>query len=338
MTEAGPLLQVRGLKVQFATEEGVVRAVDGADLELRAGRVLCVVGESGSGKSVTARAMLRIIDPPGRLSGGAIMLRRRDGRVQDIAQLDPGGTDIRAIRGGEIAMIFQEPLASLSPVHTVGNQLIEKIRLHHRVGRREAVARAIQALDRVGIPDAARRLHAYVFELSGGMRQRVMIAMALACRPAVLIADEPTTALDVTTQANILALIRELQAELGMAVMFITHDLGVVAQIADDVAVMYLGQVVEHGEVGATFDAPQHPYTRALLRSIPRLGVRRREGRLQTIPGLVPHPLHRPTGCAFHPRCIEAIPGLCAREEPPLVALADGRAARCHLLRQDLAA
>jgi peptide/nickel transport system ATP-binding protein len=333
------LLSVRGLKVHFSTDEGLVRAVDGVDFDVRRGRTLCIVGESGSGKSVTARAILQIVSTPGRVTAGQMLLARRDASMVDIATLRPDGAEIRSIRGREIAMIFQEPMNSLSPVHTVGNQLVEKVRLHHKLSQRAAVERAVQALGRVGIPDPAARLHAYPFELSGGMRQRVMIAMALACRPALLIADEPTTALDVTTQANILGLIRELQAEFGMTVMFITHDLGVVAEIADDVAVMYLGQVAERGSAEQIFYAPLHPYTKALLASVPRLGARRRTGgRLASISGMVPHPLRRPGGCVFHTRCTEAIGGVCDRIEPATTRMADGQDVRCHLYATEPAA
>ena len=330
MTDA--LLSVRGLRTHFGTREGLVKAVDGVDFDIRRGRTLCVVGESGSGKSMTARSILQIVSRPGRIAGGQIILRR-DGRPEvDIARLSPTGKEIRAIRGRDIAMIFQEPMNSLSPIHTIGDQLVEKIRLHHRLKPKEAAAQAIAALDRVGIPDPASRMTTYPFELSGGMRQRVMIAMALACRPALLIADEPTTALDVSTQANILDLMRDLQAETGMSMMFITHDLGVVAEIADDVAVMYLGQVVESGSVEDIFYNPQHPYTRALLASIPKLGARRQKGeRLFAIEGMVPHPLARPTGCPFNTRCREAVTGLCNTAPPTRVDFGGAHGALCHM-------
>jgi peptide/nickel transport system ATP-binding protein len=332
VTERPPILSIRNLKTWFAGRDGLVKAVDGVDVDVHAGKTLCVVGESGSGKSMLARSVLQILSPPGRIVDGRILLRR-DGRPEaDIAALDPNSAEMRAIRGRDIAMIFQEPMNSLSPVHTVGNQLVEKILLHHRVDKREAVERAVHALDRVGIPGPRARLKSYPFELSGGMRQRVMIAMALACQPAVLIADEPTTALDVTTQANILELIAALQAEFGMAVMFITHDLGVVAEIADEVAVVYLGRVVERGSVDDIFYDPQHPYTLALLGSIPKLGARRGRGqRLTAIEGMVPHPLNRPTGCPFNTRCPEAVPGLCDVEDPASRELGPGHFAACHL-------
>jgi peptide/nickel transport system ATP-binding protein len=327
-----PLLSIRGLKSHFPTREGLVKAVDGVDLDVFAGKTTCIVGESGSGKSVMARSVLQILQPPGRIVEGSMVFERDGHAPVDIAGLDPAGRDIRAIRGRDIAMIFQEPMNSLSPVHTIGAQLLEKILLHHKIGQAAARDRAVEALDRVGIPDPRARLRSYPFELSGGMRQRVMIAMALACRPALLIADEPTTALDVTTQANILELIAELREETGMAVMFITHDLGVVAEIADEVAVMYLGRVVERGSADDIFYNPQHPYTLALLDSIPKLGARRARGeRLRAIDGMVPHPLNRPAGCPFNTRCPEAVEGLCNVRDPAVLELAPRHFAACHM-------
>ncbi len=329
---AEPLLRIKSLRTHFNTRDGVVRAVDGVDLTIDRQQTVCVVGESGSGKSVTARSILQIVARPGRIVDGSIVLAREGRPVVDIAGLDPTGKDIRAIRGRDIAMIFQEPMNSMSPVLSVGTQLIEKIRLHHKLTARQAGERALEALARVDIPDPRRCLRSYPFELSGGMRQRVMIAMALACQPALLIADEPTTALDVTTQANILELLRIIQDEFGMAVMFITHNLGVVAQIADEVAVMYLGRVVERAGVDAIFENPQHPYTQALLRSIPRLGARKAHGeRLNAIAGMVPHPLDRPPGCPFNTRCAEAVRGLCDRLDPQLGEVAKGHLAACHM-------
>ncbi|WP_454857127.1 ABC transporter ATP-binding protein [Rhizobium binxianense] len=327
-----PILSVRGLKTHFDLREGLVKAVDGVDLDVERGKTLCIVGESGSGKSMMARSVLQIVSSPGRVVDGSMVFSRDGAESVDIAKLDPKGREIRAIRGRDIAMIFQEPMNSLSPVHTIGDQLVEKILLHHRIGARAAIERTVEALDRVGIPDPRRRLASYPFQLSGGMRQRVMIAMALACRPAMLIADEPTTALDVTTQANILELIQNLQRETEMGVMFITHDLGVVAEIADEVAVMYLGRVVERGSVDDIFYGPQHPYTLALLDSIPKLGARHAAGqRLKAIEGMVPHPLNRPTGCPFNTRCREAVAGLCERVEPSLRALGPAHLAACHM-------
>ncbi len=332
------LLEVRGLKTHFFTDEGVVKSVDGVDLEVRRGKTLCVVGESGSGKSVTARSILQIVDRPGRIVEGEILLYRRreqNGREEieeiNLAALNPRGQQIRDVRGKDIAMIFQEPMSSLSPVHTIGNQIREAIRLHFEVTKEEAHQRAIEALKQVGIPRAESNIDSYTFRFSGGMRQRAMIAMALVCRPSLVIADEPTTALDVTTQAQILDLMRKLQRELGMAIMLITHDLGVVAEIADEVVVMYLGTVVERATVDDIFHDPKHPYTRALLRSIPKLGVARSRERLYSIRGMVPHPFNRPTGCPYHTRCDSFMPGVCDKIVPPTIRLEDGREVRCLL-------
>jgi len=326
------LLEVKDLRTYFYTGEGVVRSVDGATFDVHRGRTLCVVGESGCGKSVTALSILQLVQRPGRIVGGEVLLHRGEGsqEVVDLAKLKPHGREIRRIRGKEIAMIFQEPMSSLSPVHTIGSQIVEAIRLHFEVSREEARARAIEVLRRVNIPRAERALDAYTFELSGGMRQRAMIAMALSCRPRLLIADEPTTALDVTTQAQILELMQELQRDLGMAMMFITHDLGVVAEIADEVAVMYLGMVVERGGVREIFHSPKHPYTQALLKSVPRLGEVR-ASRLHAIRGSVPNPYNRPGGCPFHDRCDSFMPGKCDRIVPPPVELEGGRVVRCLL-------
>jgi oligopeptide/dipeptide ABC transporter ATP-binding protein len=336
------LLEVKGLKSHFFTDEGVVRAVDGVDFTLERGKTLCLVGESGCGKSVTAFSILQLVGKPGRIVEGEILYyRRSDPRgpteIIDLASLAPQGREMRAIRGQEIGMIFQEPMASLSPVHTIGRQIIEPIRYHLNLGKEEAQARAVEMLRRVGISRPESRIDDYPFQLSGGMRQRAMIAIALSCGPALLIADEPTTALDVTTQAQILDLIRELQAEFGMAVMLITHDLGVVAEMADDVVVMYLGQVAERGDVRSIFRDPKHPYTRALLRSIPKVGLKARK-RLEAIRGMVPGPYQRPPGCTFHPRCTEVIAGLCDHVEPPAVTLGEGCEVRCLLYRGETAA
>ncbi len=275
-----PLLEVRDLRTHFRTEDGVVRAVDGVSFDIHPGETLAVVGESGSGKSVTSLSILRLVpDPPGRIVGGSIRLRGRD-----LLGLSPA--EMRAVRGREISMIFQEPMTSLNPVFTCGEQIAEAVRTHDRVPRRAARARAIEMLELTGIPLAAQRADEYPHQLSGGMRQRVMIAMALACRPSLLIADEPTTALDVTVQAQILELLEQLQGELGMAVLLVTHDLGVVAETADRVAVMYAGQIVEQAEVGRIFAAPAHPYTRALFAAIPRMDLDDQE--LAAIPGRVP--------------------------------------------------
>jgi oligopeptide/dipeptide ABC transporter ATP-binding protein len=322
-------LQVRGLCTHFFTDEGVVRAVNGVDFAIPKGRTVCLVGESGCGKSVTARSILQIVDAPGRIVAGEILMKR-DGGTVDLAGLDPRGDEIRAIRGREIAMIFQEPMSSLSALHTIGDQITEAIQLHTPMSDDDAGSRAVELLRHVGIPKAETRLDTYPFQLSGGMRQRAMIAMALSCNPSLLIADEPTTALDVTTQANILDLIQGLQQEYGMAVLFITHDLGVVAEIADEVVVMYLGEVAESGPVDAIFHDPKHPYTQALLQSIPRLATERIP-RLASIRGMVPHPFRRPAGCPFHPRCDQAIAGVCNTEAPSVSAVGEAHEVRCHL-------
>jgi peptide/nickel transport system ATP-binding protein len=330
-----PLLSVRNLQTHFAQDEGTVRAVDGVSFDLDPGATLGVVGESGCGKSVTARSILRIVDRPGRIVEGEILFRRPGangggGAMTDLAKLAANGAEMRSIRGAEIALIFQEPMSSFSPVHTIGNQIVEAIRLHQPVGRREARTLTIEILKRVGVSSPEQRVDQLANQLSGGLRQRAMIAMALSCQPTLLIADEPTTALDVTTQTQILELMRQLQQEDGMAIMLITHDLGVVAEMATDVVVMYLGRVVEQGPVDAIFHAPRHPYTRALLRSIPRMRARSRE-RLTPIAGSVPHPYDRPTGCPFHPRCTEFMAGRCDRQAPALTSVGDRHAVSCFL-------
>lgn len=328
------LVQVKDLKVHFFTDEGVVKAVNGVNLDIYTRRTLCVVGESGSGKSVSARALLQIVHKPGKIVAGEIIYQQTNDNTIDIAQLAPFGKAIRRIRGQEIAMIFQEPMTSLSPLYTVGNQIMEMIRLHDPVSKKEARNRAIELLKKVGIPKPEQRVDEYPFRLSGGMRQRCMIAMALANNPRLLIADEPTTALDVTTQAQILDLMLQLQDEYDMAIMFITHDLGVVAEIADDVAVMYLGNVVEFSDVDTTFNNPQHPYTQALLRSIPKITPGHEK--LDAIRGMVPSPFERPAGCTFHTRCDQAMHGLCDKTEPKTTALDDQHRVRCLLYEQEM--
>ena len=332
---AEPLLSVRNLKTYFVQDEGTVRAVDGVSFDMAQGVTLGIVGESGCGKSVTARSILRIVDRPGKIFEGEINFRRpsKNGgvsKILDLAKLDPNGSEMRAIRGAEIALIFQEPMSSFSPVHTIGNQIMEAILLHQPVTRRQARAQTIEILRRVGVSSPEERVDQLSNQLSGGLRQRAMIAMALSCKPTLLIADEPTTALDVTTQTQILELLRQLQKEDGMAIMLITHDLGVIAEMATDVAVMYLGRVVEQAPVDAIFHDPKHPYTRALLTSMPRIRSRTRE-RLTPIAGAVPHPYDRPTGCPFHPRCAHFMPGTCDREPPVLRPVADDHAVSCFL-------
>ncbi len=322
-----PILSVRGLQTRFFGTEGTVRAVDGVDFDVYEGRTLGVVGESGCGKSVTARSVLGIVDRPGKVVGGEAWLTRADGSRVDLFRLPEA--DMRKVRGREIALVFQEPMASFSQHYTIGNQIAESILLHMGVDEAAARKRAIELLDMVGVPQPDRRVDEYPFQLSGGLRQRVMIAMALACDPRVLIADEPTTALDVTTQAQILDLLRHLQQQRGLAIILITHDMGVIAEMAHDVAVMYLGRAVETGPVADIFARPQHPYTRALLRSIPTVMAKPRT-RLPTIAGSIPHPFNRPQGCAFNPRCSESLGAVCAAHEPPAVT-ADGHEVRCFI-------
>jgi peptide/nickel transport system ATP-binding protein len=325
-----PLLSVRNLHTSFFQDEGTTKAVDGASFDVREGRTLGIVGESGCGKSVTAQSILRIVDAPGRIVDGEILLTRADGSEVDLVKLPPNGREIRAIRGGEIGLVFQEPMTSFSPVHTVGAQIIEAVTLHEGVSPKEARLRGIEALRRVGIPKPERRIDEYSFELSGGLRQRAMIAVALSCDPRLLIADEPTTALDVTTQAQILDLLRHIQQERAMAIMLITHNLGVVAEMADDVVVMYLGRVVEQGKVDDIFHDPKHPYTKALLQSIPSIESAPRV-RLPTITGSIPHPFNRPAGCPFHPRCASFMAGRCDAATPALQSLGEGRKVSCFL-------
>ena len=324
---------MRDLKTYFFQDEGTVRAVDGASFDVHAGRTLGIVGESGCGKSVTARSILRIVERPGRIVGGSIVLRRADESEVDVTTLAAESATMRDIRGADIGLVFQEPMTSFSPVHTIGNQMVETIQIHQRVDKQEALERAVQMLRLVGIPRPESRVHEYAFQLSGGLRQRAMIALALSCGPRLLIADEPTTALDVTTQAQILDLLQRLQAEQGMAIVLITHNLGVVAEMCDEVVVMYLGRVVEEGPVDAIFHAPKHPYTRALLRSMPSIHSPVRT-RLPTISGSIPHPYNRPAGCPFHPRCPEAIAGTCERGEPALTEVVPGQWASCFLYPQ----
>lgn len=330
-----PLVEIRNLRTHFFTDDGVVKAVESVDLDVYPNRTLCILGESGCGKSIMARSILRIVDAPGRIVDGSIVYRDARGRSIDLATARQGSKALRDIRGQDIAMIFQEPMSSLGPIQKIGKQITETILLHRRMSKAEAKDTAIEMLDKVGIPRPAERFDAYPFELSGGMRQRAMIAMALSCQPRILIADEPTTALDVTTQAQILDLIAELKEESEMGVMLITHDLGVVAEVAEDVAVMYMGKVVERGDVYSIFERPQHPYTQALLESVPRMGMSRRS-RLPAIRGMVPHPLARPSGCTFRTRCDQYMKGVCDVSEPPMVPAGDGEAA-CFLHEEGVA-
>ncbi len=324
------VLEVRDLRTYFHLPEGTLKAVDGVDLTIEPGQTVGVIGESGSGKSVTAQSILQIVTTPGAIESGQILLRREDGEQLDLARLNPRGREIRAIRGAEISMVFQEPMTSLSPVHTIGAQIVEAIELHVTRDKRKAKSLALDMINRVGISNPSQRFDEYPHQLSGGMRQRAMIAMALSCSPSLLIADEPTTALDVTVQAQILELMKELQDEFGMAVMYITHDLGVIAEIADVVNVMYLGRVVERANAIELFKNPQHPYTQRLLNSIPRLG-RRGSGRLDAIRGSVPVPLNPPAQCGFASRCDELIAGKCDAAVPALVNMGSRHFTRCFL-------
>ena len=318
MGKGTALLQVHNLKTHFQSREGTVKAVDGVSFEIRQGETLGIAGESGCGKSVTSQSILRIVPENGRIISGHI-LYTRNGTPIDLAEVKPRSQLMRGIRGGEIAMIFQEPMTSFSPVHTIGDQMMDTMKLHQGVSKREARKRAIELLRMVGMPRPAETIDAYPFTLSGGMRQRAMIGMALACRPRLLIADEPTTAVDVTIQAQVLALIKRFQRELAMALIIITHDLAVIAELADMVLIMYLGKGVEYGPVHEIFSSPKHPYTRALLASIPRLGSgsRQKTGiRIESISGSVPSPYEMPSGCLFHPRCAECMPDICERIDP----------------------
>jgi peptide/nickel transport system ATP-binding protein len=319
-----PILVVEDLRTEFATGEGPPRvAVEGLSFSVKRGETLCIVGESGCGKSLTALSVLRLLPRPyGRIGGGRILLEG-----QDLARLSDA--EMRAIRGRAVSMIFQEPMTSLNPVLTIGEQIAETVMVHEGLDRKACLARALGMLRQVRIPEAERRLNEYPHQLSGGMRQRVMIAMALACRPRLLLADEPTTALDVTIQAQILDLVRELQEETGTAVILITHDLGVVAEMAERVLVMYAGHKVEEGSAEEIFDAPTHPYTRGLMAAMPHLGGGEgHRGRLNEIPGVVPALNARPRGCAFAPRCGQAL-DRCRAEAPPLVNVGGTHAAAC---------
>ncbi len=319
---ASPLLRVEQLKTSFRTRYGVIEAVSDVSFDVDAGETVALVGESGSGKSVTVLSIMRLLGNTGWIAGGQIFF---DGR--DIAHATE--EQMRRVRGKEMAMVFQDPMTSLDPVYRIGDQIIEVLRIHETVNKKEAFQRAVELLRLVGLPDPEMRMNSYPHQLSGGQRQRVMIAMALACNPKLLIADEPTTALDVTVQAQILDLMKSLQVEFGSAVLLVTHDLGVVAEMADRVVVMYAGKVVEQGKVADVFSEPQHPYTEGLLRSIPKLTTPKSK-RLQAIPGSVPTMLEMPSGCRFSTRCAYAMER-CAMEEPPLFEMAPGRKSRCWL-------
>ncbi len=327
------LLDIKDLKVSFYLREGKVLAVDGVSFQIPRGRVLGLVGESGCGKTVASKSIMRI-EHPAVLEAGEIVFHRTADNSVKLHKLDPRGDEIRAIRWKEVSMIFQEPMTSFGPMHTIGNQIEEALMLHQALDLTTARKKTVEALSSVGMPRPSVVMDQYPHQLSGGMRQRAMIAMALCCHPSLLIADEPTTALDVTTEAQILELLEERQQALGMSILYISHNLAVIAQIADEVIVMYLGKIVEHSTVEALFQNPKHPYTRALLGSIPRVD-QDPESRLVTIEGAVPDPYSRPKGCPFHPRCPQRMQGICDAMEPPIVSLPDGATVSCFLYSQD---
>ncbi|MDE2750647.1 MAG: ABC transporter ATP-binding protein [Chloroflexota bacterium] len=326
---AAPVIDVQDLSVQFTLDEGTLKAVDHVSFAIEEGQIFGLIGESGCGKTVTAQSLMRLVPTPGQIINGQINYRREKGDLIDLAAVDGVGPAVRSIRGNEIAMIFQEPMSSLSPIHSIGNQLMEAILLHITRSKREAYKIALDMLDLVGIANPARRMEEYPHHFSGGMRQRVMIAMALSCRPRLLIADEPTTALDVTVQAQILDLIARAQSQFQMAVLYITHDLGIIAEICDKVAVMYLGKIVEQGSVRDIFHNPMHPYTRRLLASTPRIG--QHAERLQSIEGTVPIPIGLPHACGFCSRCPDRVAGLCDAAVPALVEVESNHSVRCFL-------
>jgi len=330
------LIRITNLKVSFPLDEGTVQALDGIDLSIRKGHVVGIVGESGCGKSITARSILRIIPSPGKIDQGEILLKTTlgspdgDEQVIDLAKIDPDSDLLRQVRWGEISMIFQEPMTSFSSYHTLGDQISEAVLVHRKITKKDARELAIQMLERVGIPNASTRVNQYPHEFSGGMRQRAMIAMALICNPSMLIADEPTTSLDVTIQAQMLELMRDLRMDFGSSIMFITHNLGVIAQIADEVCIMYMGKIVERGTVSNIFHDPKHPYTVDLLQAIPKITGKVKE-RLVAIEGNVPSPFERISGCPFHPRCGRVLQGVCDTQVPGEIDFGKGHKAVCHL-------
>lgn len=324
------ILRVQNLRTYFKLDEGTLKAIDGVDFEIRKNKTLGLIGESGSGKSVTAFSIMRTVGRPGKIVDGTIEFRRSSGEVTDLAQLDPVGRTMRQIRGAEIAMVFQEPMASLSPIYSIGDQMMEMVLLHRTQNKKQAKEIVLDMLDKVRLPNPSQRFKDYPHQLSGGMCQRVMIAQALSCHPSLLIADEPTTALDVTVQAQILDLIQNLQAEIGMSVLYITHDLGVIADVADTVAVMYLGRIVEWGDTRTIFKNPQMPYTQRLLKALPTL-THEPGSYLENIKGNVPVPLNLPPQCGFYSRCLVAQEGLCDTAVPPLLEVEPGHKVRCVL-------
>ena len=358
MSETDTLVEVKNLQVQFDVRDGIVKAIDGANFNIKRGQTLGIIGESGCGKSMTAKAIMNMIPKPGKIVGGEIIYHRRvkgngvSEHIEEvrITELDPDGDEIRRIRGGEIAMIFQEPMSSLTPVYSAGTHIWEAVSLHRlmpirkvgsqmadaiqeyrKVTKKEAREIAIDMLHKVGIPKPNERVDSFPHQLSGGQRQRVMIAVALSSQPTMLIADEPTTALDVSIEAQILDIMRELQDEVDMTILFITHNLGVVAEMADEICVMYMGKIVERADVVSAFYEPKHPYTQALLQSIPKIGKKKIEGRLASIEGMVPDPFDLPSGCLFHPRCPQFKSGICNKSSPDWTTLSENQWVSCFL-------
>jgi len=331
MSNNNILINIENLKISFWLRQGVVRAVDGVSFQIKQGSVVGLVGESGCGKSVTARSLLRI-EAPGKIDDGKIILNTGSDVIIKIHKLTEKSQEIRAIRGNEISMIFQEPMTSFGPMHTIGNQICEAINVHRDISKKDAQRKAIDALKSVGISRPEMVMKQYAHQLSGGMRQRAMIAMALICEPKLLIADEPTTALDVTTEAQILELLMGRQQRMNMAILYISHNLAVISQIADEVVVMYLGQIVEQANVETLFSAPKHPYTQALMKSIPQI-KKDSKGKLEVIKGNIPDPYTRPSGCYFHQRCPQFIRGLCDKLVPQMCVLEDGARVACHLYK-----
>ena len=328
------ILEINNLNVGFKLDVGLLKAVSGVDLSIKKNSILGLIGESGCGKSMTAFSILRIIPNPGRITKGEILFQKEDGSSVDIAALPEKSQELRDIRGNGISMIFQEPMTSFSPVHTIGNQIMESVMLHSDKDKKSAREVAIGVLEKVGMPNPSKSVDFYPHQLSGGLRQRAMIAMALSCDPLLLIADEPTTALDVTIQAQILELMKRLQEELGMAILYITHNLGVISEISDEVAVMYLGMIVEQASVHKIFRKPLHPYTERLMKAIPGIGGKSKE-KLVAIDGVVPIPLNLPVQCGFYPRCLKAIEGICNKSVPKLREIEEGHFVRCFLYNNE---
>jgi peptide/nickel transport system ATP-binding protein len=328
-----PLLEIKNAGISLKVDDSLLPITQDISFDIMPGKILALVGESGCGKSVTALSLLRLLAPQLEISKGEILFRRESGEIVDIAKLSPKGKDIQSIRGDEIAMIFQEPMSSFSPLHTIGSQIVEAIRVHNKVSKKEAHNTAITLLKKVGIADAEGAVDRYPGAFSGGMRQRAMIAKALSCNPRLLIADEPTTALDVTIQAQILTVLKGLQTEYGMSVIFISHNMGVVAQVADEVAIMYMGRIVERGSVEEIFRNPKHPYTISLLNAVPRLGNLEDSKRLEPIEGTVPSLFERPEGCPFGPRCKEFIEGKCNTTFPSITEIETNHEVYCYLYK-----